>query len=273
MGRYKSARDQRRDKENRKGVIQLGVAAVVLGALFAAYFVAVSGRRSLDPVTLCPASPDSITILLVDVTDPLNLAQRQDFINQLEQLRSTIPQYGKLAVFKVDPTSEQLLKPVIERCNPGTADDVSEVTGNKEGTAKRWREEFEQPLDRAFAGISEASSGAPRSPILESLQSVALTELANQEARGKDRTLVVASDLLQNTDRLSFYGGLPATNTLIDSDAFRTLRTDLKGVKVELWMLQRADAARSQPAALRDVWQAMIGAMGGDVERIYNVSG
>ena len=272
MGRYKSAAKHRRDREAKKGAGKLAIAGIALAALVGAYIYTTSGRRELDHETLCPASPDAVTVLLVDVTDPMNLAQRQDFINQLERLRSTIPQFGKLAIFKVDAMSEQLLKPVIERCNPGTAENVSELTGNKASAAKRWREGFEKPLDEAFSSIT-AASGATRSPIVESIQSIALTELKNQETSEKPRRLIVVSDLLQNTERLTFYSGLPEPAQLVTSDAFRTLRTDLNGVDIELWMLQRPDAASRQPAKLRQVWEAMIAEMGGRLQREYNVSG
>lgn len=272
MGRYKSAAKRRREKADRAGALKVAIAAAVLITLVVVYFMAIAGRRSLDEETLCPASPEAITVLLVDVTDPMNLTQRQDFINQLERLRASIPRYGKLAIFKVDATSDRLLTPIIERCNPGTADDVSNWTGDKAATQRRWNSQFEAPLNDAFSRITEAS-GAERSPILESIQSIALTELKNQGADGKPLRLIVASDLLQNTDRLSFYGGLPTPEDVVAGDAFATLRTDLRNVDVELWMLQRPDAVRSQPAALRRLWEIMISQMGGEVQREYNVSG
>jgi len=272
VGRYKSAKTQREEAQKRSAYVKIAGVCVAFAAVIGLYATTIAERRSLDPITQCPASPDAITVLLVDVTDPLNVPQRQDFINQLERLRGTIPQYGKLAIFKVDPLSDQLLKPVIERCNPGTAEDVSELTGNKEGAAKRWKEGFEAPLDAAFVEIMGASD-APQSPVLESIQSVALTQMKSQAADGKPRRLIVASDLLQNTAKLSFYNGLPDPETVVASDAFRLLRTDLKGVEVELWMLQRPDAKERQPARLRQVWEAMIREMGGSVVREYNVSG
>lgn len=272
MGRYKSAKQQRDDAQKRSAYVKIVGVVVAFAALIGIYVTTVAGRKTLDPTTQCPASPESITVLLVDVTDPLNVPQRQDFINQLERLRGTIPLYGKLAIFKVDPLSDQLLKPVIERCNPGTADDVSEWTGNKEAAKKRWEEGFKAPLDQAFMEIMGASN-APQSPVLESIQSVALTQMKNQGADDKPRKLIVASDLLQNTARMSFYSGLPSPDAAISSDAFRMLRTDLKGIEVELWMLQRPDSKERQPAQLREVWEAMIGEMGGKVVREYNVSG
>jgi hypothetical protein len=272
VGRYKSAKQQREEAQTRSAYAKIAGVAVAFAVLIGIYVTTIANRPTLDADTQCPASPESMTVLLVDVTDPLNVPQRQDFINQLERLRSTIPQYGKLAIFKVDPLSDQLLKPVIERCNPGTADDVSEYTGNKEAASKRWEKGFMAPLDEAFTQIMGASD-APQSPVLESIQSVALTQMKKQAADGKKRKLIIASDLLQNTARMSFYSGLPTPESALASDAFRMLRTDLNGIDIELWMLQRPDSKERQPAQLRQVWEAMISEMGGKIVRIYNVSG
>src|SRR3546814_18373103 len=61
------------------------------------------------------------------------------------------------------------------------------------------------------------------------------------------RRLIVASDLLQNTKDISFYKKLPDPNTLVKSQPFSRVRTDLRGTDVELWMLQRTDSTKSQP--------------------------
>jgi hypothetical protein len=122
-------------------------------------------------------------------------------------------------------------------------------------------------------GSLDGATGAEQSPILESIQSVALTELQKPGQEKLPKRLIVASDLLQNTTDVSFYRGLPEPKTFTDSAVFRRLRTDLSGVEVELWMLERSDAATTQPRSLADLWERIIGAEGGDARRIYNVSG
>lgn len=266
-----SAASRRTAKETRVGWLKIGgVFAAV--ALIAVAFVLVSrSNRSLDD-NLCPARPESITVLLVDVTDPMTVAQRQDFQNQLTKLRNSIPRYGKLIVAKVDSTSSTLLKPVIVRCNPGIAEDENEWTGNPKAVEKLRREGFEEPLSDVFSRLSVAS-GADRSPVFESVQSVALTELLTPDVVDLPRRLILASDLLQNTDTISFYKGLPSPDELIASPPFRRVRSDLRDVDIEVWMLERADAPQTQPRALADLWHAALEEQGGSVERVYNVSG
>lgn len=269
--RRQSAAAKRAGKESRIGLLKVGGVAAAAAAVGIIYFSAARANRPLDE-NLCPVSPSSITVLLVDVTDPLSVAQRQDFQNQLIRLRNSIPRYGKLIVAKVDSTAENLLQPVVVRCNPGTADDVNEWTGDPKGTQKRYREGFERPLDQVFAGLSRAS-GADRSPIFESVQSVALTELLTPDAVDHPRKLVLASDLLQNTEAISFYSGVPEQTDFLESPAFRRVRADLRDIDVEIWMLERSDAPRTQPRALVELWDLAISKQGGSVSRVYNVSG
>lgn len=272
MAKYKSSAARRNSEQSRKAWILIVVVGIIVAAFSGVFFTLKSKQRVLDQVTLCPPDPDSLTVLLVDVTDPMNLAQRQDFLNQLERLRNSIPRYGKLSIVKVDATSSRLLSPVIERCNPGTAADAGELTGNPRALQEKWEKGFRDPLTQAFSQLATAS-GAARSPILESVQSVALTEFQNAQAQSKPRRLILASDLLQHTDRLSFYGRLPSVEEVIGSDAFRAARTDLSGISVELWMLQRLDGKQTQPRALPQLWDILIREQGGTVPRSYTVSG
>ncbi len=272
MARYKSAATRRNEQRSRSAWIVIALVVLAVGGLATLYLNVKSKQRALDDVTLCPPDPDSLTVLLVDVTDPLNLPQRQDFLNQLDRLRNSIPRHGKLSVVKVDATSSRLLTPVIERCNPGTAADLDDYTGNPKALQEKWEKGFRDPLNRAFSELS-AASGADRSPVFESVQSIALTEFQTAQAQGKPRRLVLASDLLQNTDRMSFYGGLPTPEAVIGSDAFRAFRTDLSGVSVEIWMLQRLDGKQTQPRALPELWEILIREQGGTVPRVYVVSG
>lgn len=267
-----SAAQTRAQRDSRNGIFKILGVIVVVAAVAITYMRVAASNPDLDQATLCPSDPPSITVLLVDVTDPMNVPQRQDFRNQLAAMRNAIPRYGKLIVAQVDATNQQLIRPVIVRCNPGTSADVDEATGDPAATQRRYEEQFVAPLDEAFARISEAS-GAHQSPIMESMQSVALTELLTPDAADKDRRIILVSDLLQNTDGANFYDGLPDPDEFVRGQAFRRARTDLRGIEVELWMLERGDAASTQPRALIDLWDRIVAEQGGTVMRAYNVSG
>lgn len=267
-----SRADERRRRERNKGILYIGITAAAVFAVATLYFSAKSEQKSLDPETLCSDKPTSLTVLLVDVTDPMNTPQRQDFINQLTRLKNSIPRYGELAIMRVDQSGEQLLSPVITRCSPGTAADTDETQGNPQKLQRQWETGFSAPLDKAFQEISRAS-GADQSPIMESVQAASLTELQRPGRDNIPKKLIIASDLLQNTDGMSFYDALPSAPVFIKSAPFQRVRTNLRNVEVELWQLQRSDSLRTQPRALSRLWEEAIAAQGGEVVRIYDVSG
>jgi hypothetical protein len=272
MARKRTAAQKRKRSETAGAIRNIAIVLGALGVVGFFYFRAVMAHRTLNQATLCPAVPDSVTVLLVDVTDPMNLPQRQDFLNQLDLLVEQVPRYGKLVIAKVDPVSERLLSPVITKCNPGASQDVSEVSGNPAKLEAMHRDQFVKPMRDAFDHLTTASS-APRSPILESMQSINLTELQRGVAKGGSRKLIVASDLLQHTSEISFYKELPDPLKFVGSPAFSRVRTDLRGTDVELWMLQRTDSKLTQPRRLPELWDSIIEAQGGRLIRLYTVSG
>lgn len=271
MARYKTRSERRADAKKYRSMAVVGaiVLAILAGGVW--FLKARNDMLSLDE-QLCPPNPTSYVAVLVDVTDPMSLPQRQDLRNKLEDLKADIAKSGKISIFKVDAAGEKLLAPILEVCNPGDATDVSEMSGDPKAVQKLWDEKFEKPLDQAFQQVVVAS-GSDKSPIVQSIQSIALTELKGRKVEDKPRRLIVISDLLQNTPGLSFYGRIPNAEEVTSNPQFATARTDLRGVDVELWMLQRPDFSTTQPRTLADLWDALINAQGGNVTSVYRVSG
>jgi hypothetical protein len=249
----------------------LAVSALIVGLVGWQLWVQLSGQRSLD-ASLCPvAGEDTQTVVLVDLTDPLTVPQKQDLINQLELVRNSLPKYGRLTLYKVAPTSDQLLQPVLDLCNPGDGSELSQGNANPAAARKRWQEKFSKPLDAAFISLAQ-ETGAETSPVLQSVQSVALTKLQRPDAQGKPRKLVLVSDLLQNTEGLNFYKGVPNADGLKHSDTYLNSKADLRGVDMELWMLTRPGLAHIQNTALAQLWADVFADQGARVTRVYNVN-
>lgn len=268
----KITQKQKKSRERIWGSVIAGVALILIAAVGFMYIRANQSRIEVGDDG-CPASgAESVTVLLVDQTDPLSLPQRQDFRNQFEILWSGVPKHGRISIYRVAAANEQLLDPILDLCNPGDGSDLSEATANPGGAKRKWEAKFKAPVQGAFEALVEAS-GAETSPIFQSVQSVALTSLQTPAAREKPRRLIIISDLIQNTPGLSFYGGLPDPETVLQSQPFREAKTDLRGVEVELWMLSRASKAGLQERPLIDLWQKALLAQGATVTRVYTVSG
>lgn len=268
----RSVAEQRKADETKKAIRNIVFVLTLVGVFAFVYIQSVLSNRTLDDETLCPPDIEGITAVLVDVTDPMNTPQRQDFRNQLDRLLGQIERYEKLVIVKVDPVGDSLLVPMITRCNPGSAADVSELDGNPKKLERLHQEDFVAPMKETFDRLMEASA-ANRSPVMESIQSVALSEFQKAGLEAKSKRLIVASDLLQNTNRVSFYKGLPDNTEFVKSQEFHRVSTDLSDIEVELWMLQRDDSSQTQPMALPLFWEHIIDEQGGRVIRVYRVSG
>lgn len=255
-----------------KGGVLLFISVVIVVFVGWQVWAQLSGQRTLD-ASLCPVNgADSYTAVVVDLTDPLTVAQKQDLINQLEALRNDVPKYGRISLFQVAPAGDQLLRPVLDLCNPGDGSELSEANANPAAARERWEEEFSKPLDAAFRSLAEAS-GAETSPILQSVQSVALTKLQKPAAKGKPRKLVLVSDLLQNAHGVDFYKHVPTWEELKRSEPYQTAKADLTGVDMEIWMLTRPGLSHLQNTKLAQLWAQAFTKQGAKVTRAYNVNG
>ena len=157
--------------------------------------------------------------------------------------------------------------------DPGDPDEASEWTENPRLIRRRLEERFERPLEELFAELL-GREPASTSPLMESVQSVAVSVLGRHEYAGLPKRLILVSDLMQNTRNLSFfhqavdYEGFAAT---AGADA---LRTDLRGTAVEVLFVQRAAHQRLDGTrGLIDFWQRWIEEQGGALHRVARIDG
>jgi hypothetical protein len=167
----------------------------VLGALVFAYL-------TLEPERIlangCPAAgPERVTVVIVDATDELSAVQRVALANELVGIIAEIPVGGGIQMWRVAASALEVPSPAAEIvCNPGKV--VSQWTGNPSRVEKRYREVFEIPLAHLARTLTEERASS-QSPIMETIQAAALKVFgAPQYSTVKVKTLIVASDLIQN---------------------------------------------------------------------------
>ena len=124
-------------------------------------------------------------------------------------------------------------------------------------------ERFEDSLANAFP----EHEGDPQStsPLLETIAVLAARHAPGK--RGDERFkvhLVVFSDLLQNTPRLSHYGPYPDAKDM--RHRARDLLTDLAGTRVSLFRLERPKYAKWQSERHYYWWTELVHEQGGQIE-------
>ena len=170
----------------------------------------------LVPDTLCPdVGPTSTTALILDTSDPLaphQLAALEQFRTSLVDSESGSASYipkGHLLVVYELPQEGVVPVETFRMCNPGHPDECSGLDTGQIICQLRWIQ-FNEALRKAFPPESGQTS-APTSPIIETIRHVRNKEFSRvadgAERQTRDRTLLIVSDLLQNSDLLSHYRG------------------------------------------------------------------
>lgn len=270
-----SRRRRRKQDRSRKilglSLIGVAIAIVVAGTLY--WYDARNSLVELDPSTLCPKSgPRSVTVVLLDRTDPLAVVQQADLHNQLETLVAEIPRYGELTIYSVEPVEERPLVPRYTMCNPGEGKDIDPTIGNPTMVQGRWETGFRAPLDAVLAELI-APTEEPTSPIMESIQSLAITTFGERNRREAHGRLVVVSDLMQHTAGYSQYRDKGPYDGFKRTAYFRRVQADLKGVEVELLYVRRDVQIRYGAAAHIEFWESYFRDQGAQLVRVRALPG
>ena len=264
-------RAERRARAGRKArAFGIG-AVVVVGALMAGLWT--MRGEDLDG-QWCPktSGPDREVIVLLDASDPLNAKHRAELGRILREMTNPAARgrHGTLTVREGERVSFYLLQsdgapdaPIEQVCNPGGNpakrrffDDLTQG-----GVITTWRhEQFVKAIEALFP--AQQSGPQPASPLLETIAVITARHAPSRRAKedAKPAHLIVISDLLQHTRVLSHYRAYPEPDS-----APRQLASDLSGVEVSLFRIERQKYAKYQTPEHYYWWTDWVEAMGGRV--------
>jgi len=216
---------------------------LALGALSAGAYVYTTAARppALEPSSLCPVGgPHSITVVVLDSTDDIPDVAKQEVRTFLIDMAETLPTYGLLEIRLLDPKVAGGTS-IFARCNPGDGSGLSEYTANPRLARKRWMDGFREPLDVALqAGFQP--SPAKTSPIMETVQRIAVERFTDRLAEDIPKSLILISDMLEHEADYSQYTGDLSYERYKASRAYRKFRTDLHQAEVTIYYIQRQTA-------------------------------
>lgn len=252
--------DERR--QDRQGVLILVACSIALMLGIGVALLLASSEPRLDPKSLCAANRAStgVASVLIDRTDPLSAVQEarvQDRLRQLElhELRSN----DLLEVWELHQTDEGPLRCMFAKYFPGR--DANPLWANPAVVAKRCDSLFWAPLLDALR--SPAARHVAHSPILSAVHE--LSEQSEFSPAKRRRTLLVISDLLENSDAGSFYTGREDFAAFRISAAFLRLKPDLRGANVEVRYIVRPELSPAASERARCFWRDYFRASGAAV--------
>jgi hypothetical protein len=222
-----------------------GLLFVVVLAMGSGVWFLIGGPSPYDGVdtkTFCRIDGHrSITVALVDATDPFTPEQGERLINELKRIRDNIPRFSEISIYAIDASKpDGIGSPLFQGCNPGKSKDADHVRENARIVANKFNSSFEAPFKRALVEIL-ASKTQERSPIIESIEAATVSRFGELPANADvEKHLIIVSDMLQHTDTLSFYSkSVPTFPAFTATDAYRLHRPALGQVEVSVWEINR----------------------------------
>lgn len=234
------------------------------------------GSQMLDD-NLCPVDQDPLrtTVLLLDTSDPLTPKLHEELerlVGELTGARGSgqpgfLVAPGEVLVVYELPRNLSRIEPVIRVCNPGgDPDDWDMRDGLTQGKviALRQWQNFLDAVEPLFE--REENSPHDQSPIIETLGIIVprhVTSQRNAVAKSKPMHLILYSDLLQHSEHLSHYDSYISPEEIKSS--LRHLQTDLSGVEVSIYRLERGRDSHWQTTDHYYWWTKLIQEFGGKV--------
>jgi hypothetical protein len=217
----------------------LTVLAIAVLAAGAYVYATVARPPALDKVSLCPVDgPRSVAVVLLDSTDEIPEIAKREIRTALIDLAETLPDYRLLEIRLLDPKAPGG-KTIFSKCNPGDGAGLSEYTANPRLARQRWLDGFRAPLDAALDAGFQPLPGKT-SPIMATIQRIAVERFTGRAVEGVPKELIVISDMLEHGPDYSQYSGDLSYGRFKSSRAYKKVQTDLHGADVVIYYIQRA---------------------------------
>jgi len=215
--------------------------------------IALTSQPHLD-TRLCDSKKPraGVVAMLVDRTDSLTAGQRTRISNYVLRYCDSLPPNTLVAVFGIQDAAQGVLASGFCNCKPDDGSRTSPIIGSPQQVHDEFVARFQKPLrddlERAWP-----HSASPNSPIMESLRELATNPDFMDRAR--PRTILIFSDMIQNTPALSMFSGVPDWRAL-KQEQLAGLLCDLSGCRVSAFELERPRDAKLQDNALENWWMA-----------------
>jgi len=234
----------------------------VLGVLWLNY-------KPVPPIvyqaTQCPAKIAQVAAVLIDVTNALEGEQPARIVKEMRQLCKSVPQYGRIDLYVLDKREKPQL--LFSMCSPGDGSGGSWISSNEWQSRLKWERLFFAKVEMALQTAMKAE-GSLHSPLMKAINDVCTRSFSGGDAM-PGNTLIVVSDMLQNTGELNHYRGGVAMNfaEVVASPYYANVKpTNASGVRAQVFYLRRANKGHLQSALHKDFWRSFFKDCGATVD-------
>jgi len=271
----KSKKSHHKDEEFPLVVIPVGITILVLIAIFFfIFFNKKSANENIDHETFCvKENLAQKTLILVDTSDKLNPIQKTALNERLWSYVKNIEKNNhQILVFSVENIKDKIMEPMLKICNPGDAKNVNSLIENKKIISQNFEKHFKNKIDNILVNLLDQES-SQNSPIMESIQSIAVSNFIADSQNQTKNKIIIISDLLQNTENFSFYKGDYNFEKFVKGENFKFLKTDFNNAEIELYFLNRRKDTNLQNENLREFWIKYFQNQNATVSRFLPIEG
>ena len=194
------------------------------------------------------------TVIVLDHSEQITRQTREEIENRaMTYILNTVKPNERVSVFSVSDLSKRTLSPLISRCRP--PDDGNRLVEDTRRLRKKFVESFEKPVRDA---LSVAPAGSNESPIAQAITDISLS----QYLRGDTNTLLVFSDMLENTSKFSLNSCSSAATVISrfrDSRKGAQERPTFKNTNVTLNLIPSLDQSREVIHCRTKLWNWFFG--------------
>jgi len=261
------------------GYIIMGLVSLLCISIAYFFFSNENKKIKIDPITFCPKDKREDfgkIVALLDLTDPLNKAQKEFFLKEIEELKNKIPKHHSLTIYTLDEELDLNKSRKITMCNPGTLEDIEstydKISINPKEIRMKWEEGFSEQISDTVNNIIFQNTSQNSSPVMEMFQLIALNEFKG--FNGVDNEIIILSDMIQNTNGISMYqNNLPSFSSFKKNEYFSKVKTDLfKNVSVKLLIIKRDGSRKMQESKYFTHFWAQFFVMGNGAAEDFQIT-
>jgi len=245
---------------------RLGAVAGILFVGIALIIVHDYRQESKEPLVgddFCPRDVTDLqshTVFVLDFSDPVTSEYAEQIVANVTRYRRALPEWGKLTTMFITADSPAEIYavcrpsiPKVRRRNWKCDEKLQGIDRSSQAVADRFCD-FEKQMRELVADVVDRSKDKfPSSPLTEVLADVS----ARPNFRGiAKKEIVMFSDLLQNTDRYSFYrdrGPAPVARDVLVRE-----NIDLTGAKIIVHQIQRKSHNPGFLLNAKTFWQELF---------------
>ncbi len=272
MPRYRK-RKQAVRRKNVLGFLLIVCVLTVFAALVFFRYELHSKQVLYDPETLCPIDTESphYVALVFDKSDTYNKVQQQFLKRFFSEFKASLVAGTHISIYVIDDNKEKEISPDFVVCSPRTGEAANAFYENPKQIRRRWKVQFEQPLDRVIKGFMQPGN-ADFSPIMEIFQFISLSAFPPGESQA-DKQIIIISDMLQHTPEWSHYRQQMDIKGLQKSTYFQRINTNLQNAEVKILYVRREGKEKLQNKRHAFFWADFIESIGGRVTLIEKIDG